>query len=165
MFCSRNYFTTVPWLLHLVAPVILGEFSPIFPLFALFHHKSRLFYMKEPREQSIFFPDSLRALGYFCPSFYKATLHLRSTHAPTKNKHQKNTKNRYFCKKNSVFFAQKRCKGLYLHCKKLSLTCTNDLPMKKGACSKFSRTITHLSDTSGLRGRAFATQFFHIQTS
>ena len=46
--------------------------------------------------------------------------------------------------------------------KKTSLT--KQFPVAKGVFSKFSPTMSHLSDTSGHRGYIFTTLFLHIQT-
>ena len=41
---------------------------------------------------------------------------------------------------------------------------TKQFPIEKGSFSKFSPTMSHLSDTSGHRGYIFTTFFLHIQT-
>ena len=98
------------WLLHLITSEISGDFSPIFPLFTRLHNKS-LFHLKQPRERFTFiFPDSIRARGYFCPNFCKATLDLGSTHAPNLENAKKHEKS-LFLRKISVFFAQMRSIG------------------------------------------------------
>ena len=81
-------------LLYLIAPLLLGDYSAFFPRFALLITKFTISCLKEPRQRSILiFVGSLRARGYFCPTFFKATLDLRSTRAPTKENTKEHEKN------------------------------------------------------------------------
>ena len=147
--------STLYWfstLLHLIVPVVLGDFRPFFHFTHFFTTISYLFCLKEPQERStLYFASSLRARGYFCRIFCKATLDLRSTRASTKENTKKHKK-LLFSRKNGF----PRLKAL--HYKKFTDLHQRCLT-KKGAISNFLGTMAHLSETSGQRGHAFATQF------
>ena len=162
MIHPRNSFTTVPQASTPRCHSDFRVFATLFPNFRAFYCKFPLFRLKGLREPlSIIFLSSLKFRGYFCHHTDNANLELRSAWTPTK-KCSKNTKIRLFLQKSPfsslksvpLGTLQKRVTDLHQR-----------FPMKKGANSKFPRTMIHLGDIAGPRGCIFATQFLHAQTS
>ena len=144
--------------------MILGCYPPFFSNFRAFLLQILLFRLKGLREPlSIIFLSSLKVRGYFCHHTDNANLDLRSAWTPTK-KCSKNTKFRAFLQKSP--FSSLKCVPLGdVTLQKRVTDLHQRFPMKKGAISKFPRTMIHQGDIAGPRGCIFATQFLHVQTS
>ena len=154
MFRSRNYFAAVP---QALTPSYTCSFWVYFTLFSHFSLKTSTF---SPERAAGTVNRSFFRLHQCSMVFGNATLDLRSTRAPTKKKTEKREKSLFLQK--YCFLCSKAFHRVSVRCKTMSLTCSN-YSMRK--ISNFLRTMTHLNDTSGPEVGAFATQFFHIQTS
>ena len=108
---------------------------------------------------------TLKVLGCFLFIFATTVANTSSARARTKKSTQKCQKSRFcdVCTKNHTFSLKTGAKAhTELQQKKTSLT--KQFHVEKGVFSKFSPTMSHLSDTSGHRGYIFTTLFLHIQT-
>ena len=99
----------------------------------------------------------------FCNTFHKVFLVPLSTSAQNHEKHQKKRKIRVFSRK-CYLFCRKALRRVSLHLQQNITDLYQRFPVEKGAFSKFSPTMSHLSDASGHRGCIFTTLFLHIQT-
>ena len=106
---------------------------------------------------------TLKVLGCF---FLQLLWLILGALAVVPKKVHKNAKNHVFATfalKIALFSLKTGAKAhTELQQKKTSLT--KQFPVKKGVFSKFSPTMSHLSDTPGHRGYIFTTLFLHIQT-
>ena len=105
---------------------------------------------------------TLKVLGCFLIIFTTAVANTSSARARTK-KVLKNAKNHVFATfalKIALFSLKTGAKAhTELQQRK---TFPKQFPVEKGVFSKFSPTMSHLSDTSGHRGYIFTTLFLHI---
>ena len=108
---------------------------------------------------------TLKVLGCFLFIFATAVANTSSARARTKKSTQKCQKSRFcdFCTKNR-FFSLKTGAKAHTKLQQEETRLTKQFPIEKGSFSKFSPTMSHLSDTSGHGGYIFTTFFLHIQT-
>ena len=76
----------------------------------------------------------------------------------------KNAKNRVFATfaLKIALFSLKTGEKAHTELQQGETSLTKQFPVEKGVFSKFSPTVSHLSDTSGHRGCIFTTLFLHI---
>ena len=99
----------------------------------------------------------------FCNTFHEVFLVPLSTSVQNHEKHKKKRKIRVFSRK-CYLFCRKALRRVSLHLQQNITDLHQRFPVEKGAFSKFSPTMSHLSDASGHRGCTFTTLFLHIQT-
>ena len=98
-------------------------------------------------------------LQHFSQSFSGSAEHKCSKPRKTLKKR----KIRVFSRK-CYLFCRKALRRVSLHLQQNFTDLHQRFPVEKGAFSKFSPTMSHLSDASGHRGCIFTTLFLHIQT-
>ena len=143
-----------------------SDFLPISPKTGFFHAKcvskrTPMAFLVVATLCSI----TLEVLGCFLFIFATAVAITSSARARTKKSTQKCQKSRFcdFCIKNRTFFTENGAKA-HTELQQEETRLTKQFPVEKGSFSKFSPTMSHLSDTSGHRGYIFTTFFLHIQT-
>ena len=98
-------------------------------------------------------------LQHFSQSFPGSAEHKCSKPRKTPKKR----KIRVFSRK-CYLFCRKALRRVSLHLQQNITDLHQRFPVEKGAFSKFSPTMSYLSDASGHRGCIFTTLFLHIQT-
>ena len=98
-------------------------------------------------------------LQHFSRSFPGSVEHKCSKPRKTRKKR----KIRVFSRK-CYLFCSKALRRVSLHLQQNITDLHQRFPVEKGAFSKISPTMSHLSDASGHRGCTFTTLFLHIQT-
>ena len=141
-------------------------FLPISPKTAIFHAKCVS--KRTPRAFLVVVTlcsITLKVLGCFLFIFATAVANTSSARARTKKSTQKCQKSRFcdFCTKNRTFSLKTGAKA-HTELQQRQTSLTKHFPVEKSVFSKFSPTMSHLSDTSGHRGYIFTTLFLHIQT-
>ena len=106
---------------------------------------------------------TLKVLGCSLFIFAATVANTLSARARTKKSTQKCQKSRFcdFCTKNRVFSLKTGAKA-HTELQQMKTSLTKQFPVAKGVFSKFSPTMSHLSDTSGHRGYTFTTLFLHV---
>ena len=104
-------------------------------------------------------------MGYFLFIFATTVANTSSARARTKKSTQICQKSRFstFALKIALFSLKTGAKA-HTELQQGETSLTKQFPVEKGVFSKFSPTMSHLSDTFGHRGYIFTTLFLHIQT-
>ena len=144
--------------------MFLGAFLVKVPFFCNFLVLNRHFYHNQRQNYCLLClaPAFSSLAAAFCNTFHKVFLVPLSTSAQNHEKHQKNAKLGF--SHASALFCRKALRRVSLHLQQNITDLHQRFPVEKGAFSKFSPTMSHLSDASGHRGCIFTTLFLHIQT-
>ena len=147
MIHSRNYFTAVPQASTPRHSINFWAFFALSPNFSTFSLKISIFSPERATGTvARYFSQLSQGLRLLFSPFWQCCVGLMEYLCSNQEKHSKTRKIAIFAKKSVTDLHQR-------------------FPIKKGAISKCSRTMTYLSDISGPKGGIFATQFLHIQTS
>ena len=152
-------------LLHKCTPVFLGAFLVKIPFFLQFSGaKSALFSQSKAKllpyvPRTSFLEPCSCFLRHFSQSFPGSAEHKCSKPRKTPKKRKIMVFSRKF-----YLFCRKALLRVSLHLQQNITDLHQQFPVEKGAFSKFSPTMSHLSDASGHRGCIFTTLFLHIQT-
>ena len=145
--------------------MFLGAILVKIPLFCNFLVLDRHFYHNQRQNYGLLCLvlafSSLAAAFY--NTFHEVFLAPLSTSAQNHEKHEKKRKIRVFSRK-CYLFHRKALRRVSLHLQQNITDLHQRFPVEKGAFSKISPTMSHLSDASGHRGCTFTTLFLHIQT-